>query len=85
MAMQGYLVEALKERMAYLRKPDGQKRGKENSIHTPPSKSACPKMPASPCVVLVNSEDRAAHDRHVKALQRECRGFRQNKQVTKVL
>ena len=78
--MQGYLVEGLKERMAYLRKPDGLKRGKENKDGTP-QKPKSRMMPASP-VVLSDSEDRAAHDRHVKSLQRECRNIRPNKEVT---
>lgn len=30
---------------------------------------------------VVNSEDRASYDRHVKSLQRECRSIRHNKQV----
>lgn len=66
--------------MAYLRKPDGEKRGKEKPGSTP-SKSARLQMPTSPPVTVVNSEDRASHDRHVKTLQRECRSIRQNKLV----
>ena len=33
--MQGYFVETLKGRMAYLRKPDGQKRGKGKGTPSP--------------------------------------------------
>ena len=67
--------------MAYLRKPDGEKRGKEKKSDSTPSKVAHLQMPTSPPVTVASSEDRASHDRHVKALQRECRSIRQNKLV----
>ena len=66
--LQGYLVEALKERMAYLRKPDSQKRGKAQ-MHVTPSTPVRPLTPSSPVVTVPLSEDRASHERHLKGLK----------------
>jgi hypothetical protein len=73
-------VEAFKERMAYLRKPDGEKRGKGKATPTP-SKPAPPLMPSSPVVLEPPGEDRASHERHLKCLKRECKMVHPNKQV----
>ena len=78
--LQGYLVEALKERMAYLRKPDGHKRGKAQ-VTVAPSTRVRPLMPSSPVMTVPPSEDRASHERHLKCLKRECKNVRPNKQV----
>lgn len=73
--LQGYLVEALKERMAYLQKPDGQKRGKAQ-MHVTPSSPVQPLMPSSPVVTVQLSEDGASHERHLKCLKRESESVR---------
>ena len=73
--LQGYLVEALKESMAYLWKPDGQKRGKAQ-MHVTPSTPVQPLMPSSPVVTVPLSEDRASHERHLKCLKRESESVR---------
>ena len=56
--------------MSYLRKPDGEKRGKScdgNEEKTPKLKKYHRQMPASPVFIpLEEGEDRASHDRHVK-------------------
>lgn len=74
-------MEALKERMAYLRKPDGQKRGKPRITLTPPT-PVRPLMPSSPVVLVSPGEDRPSHERHLKLLKRECKNVHPNKQVT---
>ena len=77
-------METLRERMAYLRKPDGLKRGKptSNEETTPKLKKPHYQMPATSYVIpLEQGEDKASHDRHVKALQQECKTSRPNKQV----
>lgn len=82
--MQGYLVEALKERMAYLRKPDGLKRGKEAASGTKAeAKPVRLQMPAliPSAVLLPLGEDKASHSRHLKLLQQECKNIHPNKQV----
>ena len=66
--------------MAYLRKPDGHKRGKGNSTPTS-SKPAQPLMPSFSVVLEPPGEDRASHERHLKCLKRECRLLHPNKQV----
>jgi len=68
-------VEALKESMAYLRKPDGQKRGKAQ-MHVTSSTPVQPLMPTSPVVTVPLSEDRASHERHLKCLKRESKSVR---------
>lgn len=73
--LQGYLVEALKERMAYLQKPDGQKRGKAQ-MNVTPSSPVQPLMPSSPVVTVQLSEDRASHERHLKCLKRDSESVR---------
>lgn len=65
--------------MAYLRKPDGQKRGK--SATPKPQAPVHHLMPSSPAVVIPPTEDKASHERHIKYLKRECRNVRPNKQV----
>lgn len=72
--LQGYLVEALKEHMAYLQKPNGQKQGKAQ-MHVTPSSPVQPLMPSSVMTVQL-SEDRASHERHLKCLKRESENVR---------
>ena len=71
--------------MAYLCKPDGQKRGKEKKDGATQEKLRTPiqlQMPETPAVLLsLCAEDRASHDCHVKILQWECRNIRPNLQV----
>ena len=71
--------------MSYLRKPDGEKRGKScgDSEETTPKRKYHPQMPASPVFTpLEEGEDRASHDKHVKILQQECRNATPSKQVS---
>jgi len=71
--------------MSYLRKPDGQKCGKSCSSEemAPKIKKQHHQMPASPAFMpLEDREDRASHDRHVKALQQECKNAKPSKQVS---
>ena len=72
--------------MSYLRKPDGQKRGKfcsSSEDSTPKLKKKHYLMPTSPAFMpLEEGEDRASHDRHIKALQQECRNVKPSKQVS---
>ena len=71
--------------MAYLRKPDGQKRGKCDSTNPEtPTKLKKPyhQMPASPVIPLEDGEDRASHDKHIKTLQQECKNNPPCKQVS---
>ena len=83
--MQGYFVETLKGRMAYLRKPDGQKRGKGN----PSPVAAVQRKPLMPLCqslspVALVCEDKASHERHLKALKKEYKSLHPNKQVYSV-
>ena len=65
---------ALKERMAYKRKPDDCKRGKKSDA---PYKVKKPQMPAtSPAGV---GEDEASHKRHATLLKAECKKQNPNK------
>ena len=73
--------------MAYLRKPIGQKRGKESkdgaTLEKPPKAPIQPQMPSPPVAFAAPcAEDKASHERHIKMLQRECRNIHPNKQVT---
>lgn len=61
--------------MAYLRKPDGQKRGKAQ-MHVTPSTPVRPLMPSSPVVTVRLSEHRASHERHLKCLKRDSESVR---------
>ena len=65
---QGYLVEAFKERMAYLRKPDDEKRGKGKATSIPSK----PAPPSTPVVLEPPGEDKASHEKHLKCLKWEC-------------
>ena len=79
-------LRRLHEQMSYLRKPDGEKRGKScdgNEEKTPKLKKYHRQMPASPVFTpLEEGEDRASHDRHVKILQQECKNATPSKQVS---
>ena len=79
--MQEYLVVGFKSRMAYFRKPEGQKRG--NSGKRPPKQvTPKPKMPDLPPIPFMPiGEDKASYDRHLKFLGEECTKLRPNKQV----
>ena len=68
--------EALKERMAYLRKPVGQKRG--NLLKTvPKSPIAKPLMPSSPVLIVEDGarEDKSAHKRYLQLMKKSVRVF----------
>ena len=71
--------------MAYLRKPDDEKRGKfndDNEVSIPKQRKYHRKMPASQVFTPLEEEDRAAQDRHVKILQQECSNATPSKQVS---
>ena len=62
---------ALRERMAYKRKPDDRKWGQKATASYCARKSH---MPATPDVPFVgDGKDEAAHNQHVKALKAECK------------
>ena len=68
--------------MAYLRKPDGQKRGKEKIVtDSPPKLAEKTIMPTIHHQPSNNTEDKASHDRHIKYIQRECKSSRPKKKV----
>ena len=73
---QEYLVIGFKSRMAYFRKPEGQKRGNPG-MHPP--KLKMPDVP--PLSFMPTGEDKASYDRHLKFLDEECTKLRPNKQV----
>lgn len=79
--VQEYLVVGFKSRMAYFRKPEGQKRG--NPGTRPPKQiTPKPKMPDLP--PIPTGEDKASYDRHLKFLGEEYTKLRPNKQVIHV-
>ena len=84
--MQGYFVETLKGRMAYLRKPDGQKRGKGKGTPSPVAVQRKPLMPLCQSLspVALVCEDKASHEQHLKALKKEYKFLHPNKQVYSV-
>ena len=65
-------------RMAYLRKPDGQKRGKPLTPRIMKQKYQMPNFPAS---IPSPGEDRATHDGFINALHHECKSVHPRKQV----
>lgn len=65
-------------RMAYLRKPDGHKRGK---AMTPRIMKQKYQMPTFPAFMPSPGEDRTTHDGFVNALQQECKSVNPRKQV----
>lgn len=68
---------ALREKMAYKRKPDDCKRGKKSDK---PYKLKTPQMPmTSPAPVPGVGEDEASHNRHVTLLKAECKKANPNK------
>ena len=70
--MQEYLVIGFKSRMAYLRKPKGQKRGNPGTC-PPKQVTPKPKMPDLPPIPFIpTGEDKASCDRHLKFLGEEC-------------
>ena len=74
------IAQALRMRLDYIRKPDGQKRGKGNSRKGTTQKKTFPVFPASKATPI---DDRAAHERHVKKLAQEFKHGRPNKEVSK--
>ena len=86
--LQGYISEALKERMKCLRGTSGRKRdlqGAEASADgTPKKKKSQHQYPDSPVPPPVpHGEDRASHDRHVRMLAAEYRKLHPNPKITK--
>ena len=77
---QGHLSEALKSRLDYLRKPSGNKRGKGKSRKGISSTKTFPNYPAT---TATTTDDRPAHDRHVKQIIVQYKRSRPNKQVSK--
>ena len=74
-------------RMAYLRKPDDQKRGnpkKEKRNPAPPQKVIMPSA-SSDVPILPVGEDDASQQRHLKLLQTEMKKVNPNKQITREL
>ena len=71
--------------MAYLRKPDGEKRRKCHSsedVAAQKPKQQHHLMPASPDFTpLEQGEDRASYERHMRTLQQECKNIHPDKQV----
>ena len=71
--------------MSYLRKPDGEKRGKCRSTEeaaTQKLKQQHHLMPASPSFSpLEQGEDKASYERHMRNLQQECKNVHPDKQV----
>ena len=65
-------------RMAYLRKPDGQKRGKPTIPRVMKQKY---QMPTFPTFIPSPGEDRTTHDGFINALQLECKSVQPRKQV----
>ena len=79
--MQGHLAEDLKLRMAYIRKPDGAKRGKGSSKKETigPDNKTFPQFPSSTVPIV---DDRAAYERHnMLKLSQQYKHGRPNKQV----
>ena len=74
-------------RMAYLRKPDGMKRGsstKENRSPITRVKTVMPDTPPAVCTLPIG-EDAASQQRHLKVLQSELKKVNPNRQVVKEL
>lgn len=65
-------------RMAYLRKPDGQKRGKPTIPRVMKQKY---QMPTFPTFIPSPGEDRTTHDGFINALHQECKSVHPRKQV----
>ena len=73
--------------MAYLRKPDNQKRGnskKEKRNPASPQKVIMPSA-SSDVPILPVGEDDASQQRHLKLLQTEMKKVNPNKQITREL
>ena len=75
---------ALKERMAYKRKPDDAKRGKKSDG---PYKVKRPQMPTASSVPIMTGvgEDEASHKRHVSLMKAEFRKSNPNKYACREL
>ena len=84
--IQGYLIVALRMRMAYLRKPEDKKRGnpdKEKRTPAPPQKAVKPSTGVVP--MLPTGEDDASQQRHLKLLQAEMKKVNPNKHIIRDL
>ena len=68
--MQKVLAQDIQLRMNYVRKPDGEKRGKGNSRAGVGTKKTFPSAPFSAPPL---SQDRPAYERHMKRLALECK------------
>ena len=84
--LQGYLVEALKDKMKYLRNSKPRiKSENSNEMSEPPAKkikkefTQIPHIPAAPHIP--KGEDEASYLRHLKVLQQEEKKMSPNKQV----
>ena len=79
-ASQKVLAQDLQLRMQYIRKPDGEKRGKGKSRVGVMTNKV---FPRSPITAPPLAEDRPGFERHMKALSVECkRGHNANPEVS---
>ena len=86
------MVEALRDRMKYLRGTSGRACAKTKSTSSTSQtfkKSKCaspPKFfPESPPIEIDEGEDKVSHDRHLKVLRSECQKINSNAEVKKKL
>lgn len=86
--MQGWLQEALRERLKYFRRdktpgrPGSERKG---IVPTKPPKHQMPHITAVPCIMDSIGEDEASHERHKKILSLEWKKSKPNKHAVSEL
>ena len=83
-SFQEHYAQSLLRRLAYIRIPEGEKRGKRDKDKQPKAERAMNKMTFPTCkspMSEYSTDDKPGHERNVKKLQQVCRGGQQKEEV----